>query len=148
MGRLDFTGVDDVLANNLPTSLFFHSDWTYLNSRLAKHYGIEGVEGLELRKVALQPAAHRGGVITHGSVLKLTTNASYTSPVKRGAWVLERILGLPPAPPPPDVKAVEPDIRGATTIREQLDKHKNVAVCASCHVHIDPPALRWRTSTS
>jgi hypothetical protein len=132
---------DEVLAHDLPTASFWHTDWTFLNSRLATHYGIAGIEGLELRKVALPPEAHRGGVITHASVLKLTTNASYTSPVKRGAWVLDRIIGLPPDPPPPDVKAVEPDIRGATTIREQLDKHKNVAVCASCHVHIDPPGF-------
>jgi hypothetical protein len=132
---------DEVLANNLPTSSFWHSDWTFLNSRLAKHYGMSEIAGLELRKVALPPEAHRGGVVCQASVLKLTTNASYTSPVKRGAWILERIIGLPPDPPSPDVKAVEPDIRGATTIREQLDKHKNVAVCASCHVHIDPPGF-------
>jgi hypothetical protein len=131
----------EVLARDLPTSSFFDSDWTFLNSRLAKHYGIEGVEGLELRKTTLAPESHRGGVITHASILKLTTNATYTSPVKRGAWMLERIIGQPPSPPPPDVKAVEPDIRGATTIREQLDKHKNVAVCASCHSHIDPPGF-------
>ena len=132
---------DEVLANNLSSASFVQTDWTYLNSRLAQHYGIPGIEGLELRKVTLPQDAHRGGVITHGSVLKLTTNSSYTSPVKRGAWILERIIGKPPSPPPPDVKAVEPDIRGATTIREQLDKHKNLAVCASCHVHIDPPGF-------
>jgi len=132
---------DEVLDRDLPTSSFFDSDWTFLNARLAKHYGIEGVEGLELRKATLSPESHRGGVITHASILKLTTNASYTSPVKRGAWILERILGTPPSPPPPNVEAVEPDIRGATTIREQLDKHKNVAVCASCHKHIDPPGF-------
>jgi hypothetical protein len=132
---------DEVLAKDLPTSTFFHSDWTFLNSRMAKHYGIPDIEGLEFKKVALKPEFHRGGVITQACVLKLTTNASYTSPIKRGAWLLERIIGKPPAPPPPDVKAVEPDIRGATTIREQLDKHKNVAVCASCHVHIDPPGF-------
>ena len=132
---------DEVLARDLPASSFFHSDWTFLNSRLANHYGIPDVSGLELRRVALDPAQHRGGVITHASVLKLTTNASYTSPIKRGAWVLERLLGTPPAPPPPDIKAVEPDIRGATTIREQLDKHKNVAMCASCHRSIDPPGF-------
>ena len=131
----------EVLANDLPTSSFVQTDWTFLNSRLAKHYGIPDIGGLELRKVALPPDAHRGGVITHGSILKLTTNSSYTSPVKRGTWILERIIGKPPSPPPPNVKAVEPDIRGATTIREQLDKHKNVAVCASCHVHIDPPGF-------
>ena len=131
----------EVLVRDLPTSSFVATDWTFINSRLARHYGIPGVEGLELRKASLPPDAHRGGVITQGSILKLTTNSSYTSPVKRGAWVLERIIGKPAAPPPPDVKAVEPDIRGATTIREQLDKHKNVEACASCHVHIDPPGF-------
>lgn len=132
---------DEVLSRNLPVSEFVHSDWTYLNQRLAKHYGVPDVQGLELRRVRLAPESHRGGVLTQGSVLKLTTNASYTSPVKRGVWMLERIIGKPPPPPPPDVKAVEPDIRGAVTIREQLDKHKEVAVCASCHAHIDPPGF-------
>jgi hypothetical protein len=129
---------EEVLEHDLPVTSFFHSDWTFLNSRLASHYGIAGIDGLELRKVTLPPATHRGGVVTHGSVLKLTTNASYTSPVKRGAWVLERIIGKPPAAPPPDVAAIEPDIRGAVTIREQLEKHKSVAACASCHREIDP----------
>ena len=132
---------DEVLEKDLPVTSFFHSDWTYVNSRLARHYGLAEVAGLELRRVSLQPEQRRGGVITHASILKLTTNASYTSPIKRGAWMLERMLGTPPPPPPPDVKAIEPDIRGATTIREQLDKHKNVAVCASCHVRIDPPGF-------
>jgi hypothetical protein len=91
--------------------------------------------------VSLQPKHHRGGVITQASFLKMSTNASYTSPVKRGAWVLERILGTPPAAPPPNVKAIEPDIRGATTIREQLTLHKNVEACASCHRTIDPPGF-------
>lgn len=132
---------DEVLAKDLPTSSFFDSDWTFVNSRLARHYGLPEVSGLELRRVALQPEDRRGGVVTHASVLKLTTNASYTSPVKRGAWMLDRMFGTPPPPPPPDIEAVEPDIRGATTIREQLDKHKNVAACASCHVRIDPPGF-------
>jgi hypothetical protein len=96
---------------------------------------------MEVRKVTLPPTAHRGGVLTHASVLKLTTNATYTSPVKRGAWVLDRLVGKPPAPPPPDVKAVEPDIRGAVTIRQQLAKHKDVPACARCHIHIDPPGF-------
>lgn len=132
---------DEMLTADLPTMSFVDSNWTFLNARLAAHYGIAGVTGWELHKTAVQPADHRGGVITQASVLKLTTNASYTSPVKRGAWVLERILGTPPPPPPPDVKAVEPDIRGATTIREQLARHKDVAVCASCHAKIDPPGF-------
>jgi mono/diheme cytochrome c family protein len=130
-----------VLAEDLPATNFFHSDWTILNGRLAQHYGVDGVEGAEFRKVSLEPKHHRGGVITQASFLKMSTNASYTSPVKRGAWVLERILGTPPAAPPPNVQAIEPDIRGATTIREQLTLHKNVEACASCHRTIDPPGF-------
>jgi len=132
---------DEVLRDNLPTTSFLHSDWSMLNARLAQHYGIGDVTGLDFRRVTLPADSHRGGVVTHASVLKLTTNATYTSPVKRGAWLLERILGTPPNPPPPNVAAIEPDIRGAVTIREQLAKHQSVAVCASCHKHIDPPGF-------
>lgn len=131
----------EVLRKDLPTSSFLHSDWLMLNERLAKHYGIPNVAGLDLRRVPLPADSHRGGVITQAGILKLTTNATYTSPVKRGAWILERILGLPPSPPPPNVAAIEPDIRGAVTIREQLDKHKSVKSCAACHVQIDPPGF-------
>ncbi|MFO1045111.1 MAG: DUF1592 domain-containing protein [Planctomycetaceae bacterium] len=145
---------DEVLRNNLPTTSFFDSDWTMLNQRLAKHYGLQPAEntaespkgqqailGMDLRRVTLPKEAHRGGVITHASVLKLSTNATYTSPVKRGVWVLEKIVGTPPSPPPPNVAAIEPDIRGAITIREQLMKHKSVATCAACHTQIDPPGF-------
>ena len=91
--------------------------------------------------MTLPPDSHRGGVLTMASVLKVTANGTTTSPVMRGAWVLDRILGTPPPPPPADVPAVEPDIRGATTIREQLAKHRQVASCASCHAKIDPPGF-------
>ena len=94
-----------------------------------------------MRKVALTPESHRGGLLTMGSVLKVTANGTTTSPVIRGAWVLERILGIPPPKPPADVEAIEPDIRGATTIREQLAKHRNVESCAKCHSRIDPPGF-------
>jgi hypothetical protein len=112
-----------------------------LNERLAKLYGISGVIGNDLRKVTLPSGSHRGGVMTHASVLKVTADGMATSPVLRGKWVLERIVGKPPAPPPPDVPAIEPDIRGAVTIRQQLDKHRTNAACAQCHVHIDPPGF-------
>jgi hypothetical protein len=75
----------------------------------------------------------------------VTADGTRTSPVLRGKWVLEKILGQPPAPPPPDVPSIEPDIRGATTIRQQLDKHRSIASCASCHVHIDPPGFALET---
>ena len=131
----------EMLQHDRSVAEFVHSDWTMLNSRLAKHYGIDGVKGGELRRVSLKPESHRGGVITHASILKLTANGTTTSPILRGKWVLEKILGTPPAPPPPDVGAIEPDIRGATTIRQQLEKHKAIAECASCHKHIDPPGF-------
>ena len=130
-----------MLADDAPAASILDSDWTMLNDRLARHYGIDGVAGAEFRRVALKPTHHRGGVITQASFLKLSTNASYTSPVKRGAWVLERILDTPPQPPPPTVKAVPPDTRGATTIREQLALHKNQEACAACHRTIDPPGF-------
>jgi len=130
-----------LLADDLPVASVFDADWTMLNERLARHYGIRGVAGAELRPVPLQPEHRRGGVITQASFLKMSTNASYTSPVKRGAWVLERILGTPPNPPPPDIEAIEPDIRGATTIREQLMLHKTSTACAACHRAIDPPGF-------
>jgi hypothetical protein len=112
-----------------------------LNSRLAQHYGIDGVYGGELRRVSLPPNSHRGGALTHASILKVTANGTTTSPILRGKWVLEKIIGTPPAPPPPNVGAIEPDIRGSTTIRQQLAKHQAIAACASCHKHIDPPGF-------
>lgn len=132
---------DEVLTQDLPLTHFVSSDFTFLNERLAKHYGIPGVEGMEMRRVTLPTGSHRGGVMTMGSVLKVTANGTTTSPILRGAWVLERILGTPPAKPPVDVEAIEPDIRGATTIREQLAKHRDVETCAGCHKKIDPPGF-------
>ena len=114
------------------------SDYTFLNDALATHYGVDGVYGEHFRRVALQPEHHRGGLLGQGSVLTLTANGIETSPVVRGIWVLENILGTPPPPPPPDVEPLEPDTRGTTTIREQLDRHRNVATCAECHRKIDP----------
>ena len=132
---------EEILRNDLSLIDFTHSDWTYLNQRLAQHYGIKGVDGGELRKVKLPADSHRGGVLTQASILKVTADGTRTSPVLRGKWVLDKIIGLPPSPPPPDVPAIDPDIRGAVTIRQQLDKHRNTPACASCHVHIDPPGF-------
>jgi mono/diheme cytochrome c family protein len=136
---------EEVLRNDLSLLNFVDSDWTMLNERLAAHYGIAGVQGNDFRKVKLPPDSHRGGVLTQASVLKVTADGTRTSPVLRGKWVLERIIGKPPAPPPPDVPAIEPDIRGATTIRQQLDKHRAIASCASCHNQIDPPGFALET---
>jgi hypothetical protein len=132
---------DEVLRQDLPLTNFVHSDFTFLNERLARHYRIPGVEGMDMRKVTLPAGSHRGGLLTMGSILKVTANGTTTSPIIRGSWVLERILGTPPPKPPPDVEAIEPDIRGATTIREQLAKHRQVESCASCHREIDPPGF-------
>jgi hypothetical protein len=132
---------NEVLKNDLSLTNFVSSDFTFVNARLAKHYGIPGIEGTEMRKVTLPTETHRGGFLTMASVMKVTANGTTTSPVIRGAWVLERILGTPPPKPPADVEAIEPDIRGATTIREQLAKHRNVESCASCHTKIDPPGF-------
>jgi len=132
---------DEILKHDLSLTNFVSSDFTFLNARLAKHYGIPGIEGTEMRKVMLPANSHRGGVMTMASVLKVTANGTTTSPVIRGAWVLERILGTPPPKPPADIEAIEPDIRGATTIRDQLAKHRKVASCASCHSKIDPPGF-------
>ena len=128
----------EVLAHDLSLTNFVASDFSMLNGRLARHYGIPGVEGWEFRKVPLPSGSHRGGVMTMASVLKVTANGTSTSPVMRGAWVLDRILGTPPPKPPENIAALEPDTRGTTTIREQLAKHRQIASCASCHARIDP----------
>lgn len=131
----------EVLARDRSAAEFVHSDWSMLNERLAQHYGIAGVEGGELRRVSLPPESHRGGVLTQASILKVTANGTTTSPILRGKWVLEKLLGTPPAPPPPNLPTIEPDIRGATTIREQLAKHQASTQCAACHKYIDPPGF-------
>ncbi len=132
---------DEVLKNDLSLTNFVASDFSFLNGRLADHYGIPGITGLEFRKVALPADSHRGGVLTMAAILKVTANGTTTSPIVRGAWVLDRILGTPPPRPPANVEAVEPDIRGATTIRKQLEKHRQVESCAACHATIDPPGF-------
>jgi hypothetical protein len=131
----------ELLHANLPARNIIDSDFTFLNERLAGHYGIAGVSGVQFRKVNLPAGSLRGGVMTQASVLKVTANGTTTSPVLRGHWITERILGLETPPPPPTVKAVEPDIRGAVTIRQQLDKHRADVSCASCHSKMDPPGF-------
>jgi mono/diheme cytochrome c family protein len=129
---------DELLRRDLSLLNFVESDFAMLNARLAKHYGIPGVAGLDVRRVALRPEWHRGGVLTHASVMKVTANGTTTSPVLRGVWMLDRVLGRPAPPPPKNVAAIEPDIRGAKSFREQLAKHRDVESCAVCHVRIDP----------
>lgn len=131
----------EILTHDLSLTNFVASDFSMLNGRMARHYGIPGVEGWEFRRTPLPPDSHRGGVLTMASVLKVTANGTYTSPVIRGVWVLERILGTPPAPPPENVASLVPDIRGASTIRAQLVKHRQDEACAGCHDEIDPPGF-------
>lgn len=128
----------ELIKENLPASNLVSSDFTILNERLANHYGIKGVDGVTMRRVKLPADSVRGGFMTQASVLKVTANGTTTSPVVRGAWIMERMLGKPPPPKPKSVPAVEPDIRGATTIRQQLEKHRTEATCSACHAKIDP----------
>lgn len=128
----------ELLDRDLSLMNVIDSDFTFLNERLAKHYGIKGVAGQQFRKVVLPADSVRGGVLTQGSVLKVTANGTNTSPVLRGAWVMENIMGQTVPPPPADAPSVEPDIRGATTLREQLARHRNVESCSVCHAKIDP----------
>ena len=128
----------DLIHNNGSILNLLDSNYTFANDVLATHYGINDVDGEHFRKVSLKPQHHRGGLLGQGSVLTVTANGIETSPVVRGVWVLENIFGTPPPPPPPDVEPLEPDTRGASTIREQLNKHRNVAACADCHAKIDP----------
>src|SRR4029079_12449339 len=120
----------EVLKHDLSLTNFVASDFAMLNGRLAEHYRIPGVEGCDLRRVKWPPDSHRGGVLTMAGVLKVTANGTTTSPVVRGAWVLDRVLGTPPDPPPDGVAALDPDIRGAKTVRDQLAKHRAAAACA------------------
>ncbi|QDV25115.1 DUF1592 domain-containing protein [Aureliella helgolandensis] len=131
----------EILQHNLSLVNFVDSKFTFLNGRLASHYGITGVEGQAFRKVSLPADGPRGGLLTQASVLKVTANGTYTSPVLRGVWVLQNIIGQPTPPPPDNVGSIEPDIRGATTLREQLAKHRSLDSCATCHRTIDPPGF-------
>jgi len=135
------TYFDEILKGDRSLLEFIDSDWAMLNRRLAEHYGVPGVQGLELRRVTLPKDSPRGGLLTQGAVLKVTANGTNTSPVVRGVWVLDRILGKPSPPPPAGVPSVEPDIRGTTTLREQLAKHRGVPSCSVCHAKIDPPGF-------
>jgi hypothetical protein len=131
----------ELIAKDLPARNLVDSAFVMVNGRLAQLYDMNGVEGSSIRRVALPKHSERGGLLTQASVLKVTANGTTTSPVLRGVWINERILGETVPPPPPNLPAVEPDTRGATTIREQLDKHRTLPSCATCHVKIDPPGF-------
>jgi hypothetical protein len=131
------------------------ADYTFLNERLAKHYGIPHVYGGRFRRVALDANQERGGLLRHGSILTVTSYATRTSPVIRGKWVLENILGTPPPPPPANVPSLSDNtVSASLPIRERLAEHRSNASCASCHRLIDPVGFsleqfdavgRWRT---
>ncbi len=133
----------EMLRRDLGASHVVASDFSMLNLPLAKLYGVTGAAGYELAPVSLPQASHRGGFITQASVLKVTANGTTTSPVTRGTWLLTHVLGTPPPPPPPSVPAIEPDLSGVTTVREQLTRHREMESCAGCHKLIDPPGFAF-----
>ena len=128
-----------ILRTNASLLDFLNSDYTFLNQRLAEHYGIPGVRGTAFRKVALDPAWNRGGLLGQGSILTVTSYGNHTSVVKRGKWVLENLLASPPPPPPPNVPALKESHDGKLlSAREQLEMHRADPACATCHVRMDP----------
>lgn len=131
----------ELIVHDLSVRNLIDSDFTMLNRRLGVHYEIGGLSDERFHRVNLPAASVRGGLITQASILKVTANGTVTSPVRRGNYVLAKLLGTPPSPPPPDIGSIEPDTRGATTIRQILNQHRNVQACASCHKHIDPPGF-------
>ena len=143
-----------MLRDNLPAASLIKSEFALVNDRLARHYGLPEVTGSALRRVDLPKDSAYGGLITQGSILKLSANGTSTSPVLRGVWIMDRLVGQHPPPPPPGVPAVEPDIRGAKTIRELIAQHTKSKSCATCHAKFDPVGLAlenfdilgaWRT---
>lgn len=126
-----------VVQNDRPILDFLDANYTFVNERLAKHYGINGVTGLEFRKVTL-PDARRGGVMTMASVMTITSNPTRTSPVKRGKWIMENVLGTPPPPPAPDVPELPPTGQLKGTLRQQMEQHRANPSCAICHNKLDP----------
>ncbi len=146
--------LNHLIQENMPVGYLIDSDFSFLNQRLAQHYGIDGVIGQRMRKVSFKPEVPRGGVLTMGSVLKVTADGFDTSPILRGAWVSKNIAGNTLSPPPENVKAIEPDVSKVTTLREQIEQHKNNKTCYACHKSIDPYGFalenfdatgQWRT---
>ena len=133
--RTYFAGL---IRDNLPAKNLVQADFIYANDRLARHYGLPPLKGSAMRKVTLPAGSPLGGLITQAAILKVTSNGTTTSPVIRGAWVMERIIGDPAPPPPTNVPAVEPDIRGAKSIRDLLARHTKDPSCANCHARFDP----------
>ena len=131
----------ELIKKNLSLGNLIDADFTFVNRRLARLYGLRGVKGQEFRRIELPESSPRGGVLTQAAILKTTANGTTTSPVTRGNFVLTNFLGTPPAAPPPDVGSIEPDTRGKTTIREILAAHRDIDTCNACHRSIDPPGF-------
>ena len=144
-----------LIQKNLSVTHLIDSDFSFLNQRLAQHYGIDGVIGQKIRKVTFGPEVPRGGLLTMGSILKVTTDGFDTSPILRGAWISKNIVGNTLSPPPENIQAIEPDhSHDEANLRAQIEQHKNNQVCFSCHKNIDPYGFalenfdstgRWRT---
>jgi hypothetical protein len=131
--------VESILREDRSVLDLLHADYTFLNERLAKHYGVPHIYGDRVRRVNLGPDRERGGLLRQGSILTVTSYATRTSPVIRGKWILENLLGSPPPPPPPNVPALrENTVSASLPIRERLAQHRTNAACASCHRMIDP----------
>ncbi|MEM9828839.1 MAG: DUF1592 domain-containing protein, partial [Planctomycetota bacterium] len=130
----------DIAGRDRPITTLLRPGYTFLDERLATHYGIGNVRGPGFRKVVLPANSLRGGLLRHASILSVTSYATRTSPTIRGAWVLENLVGTPPPPPPPDVPTLKTEsaVATATTLRERLRQHRDQAACASCHALIDP----------
>jgi hypothetical protein len=146
---------ESVLREDRSVLDLLKSDYTFLNERLAKHYGIPHVYGTRFRRVAIAKDSQRGGLLRHGSILTVTSYATRTSPVIRGKWILENLLGTPPPPPPENVPALKDNtVSSMLSVRERLSQHRADAACASCHNIMDPVGFslenfdavgRWRT---
>ena len=145
---------DSILRDDRNVMEFLTADYTFVNERLAKHYGIPGVTGSDFRRITVTDESRRG-LLGQGSILTVTAYPHRTSPVRRGKWILENMLGTPPPPPPPDVPPLDEKQGGADvrSMRERMQQHRANAVCASCHAIMDPPGLalenfdaigRWR----
>lgn len=143
-----------MVRDNLPATVLIDADFVFANDRLARHYGLAPLSGSAMSKVTVNRDGPYGGLLTQAAILKVTSNGATTSPVVRGAWIMDRLIGEPPPAPPASVPAVEPDIRGAKTIRDLLALHTTSDSCANCHARFDPVGLAlenfdilggWRT---